>query len=305
MNRKKVISIVLTGAFVVGGIGVGFAKEKLPVEIIPISAPIEKVISAPVQTNFIDIKDHWSYENITVMEAKGIMTGVDGKFEPEKYVNGTEFTTYLDKIFDFDNDNPIFLEELTTENITRIEVAKSIEKSFEAKKLSVMMTLMFPVYADTINLTPEESSALSFVFNTGVMKGRTRENFHPHEPVTKAELAAVFNRTLNLLEIAQPFEENINEFQDETIIIINGVISEVNLDENSRPKGILVENSDLSMPSFDKIVFLITENTTIIKEDIGTEDLYKGQKVSVGYVDGPVAEIYPVRIEAKTIKILE
>ena len=98
----------------------GFAKEKLPVEIIPISAPIEKVISAPVQTNFIDIKDHWSYENITVMEAKGIMTGVDGKFEPEKYVNGTEFATYLDKIFDFDNDNPIFLDELTTENITRI-----------------------------------------------------------------------------------------------------------------------------------------------------------------------------------------
>lgn len=303
MDKKKVISIVLTGAFLIGGGGVGLANQKPETDIIPISAPLEKVISAPVLTNFSDIEGHWAYKDIIALEPKGIMQGVNGKFEPDKILTGTEFVAYLEKVFNFNNNDLKVIQEPSLESITRIEVAKAIEKSFKAKKLSVMMTLMFPVYDDTISLTPEESSALSFVFNTGIMKGRTEKNFYPLEPINKAELAAVLNRTLCVLEIAEPIEENINEVK-EKILTMNGVIAEVGFDENYQLQSILVENTGGSTSPFDKVVFLISD-TKIIKGDIGTNELHKGQKISVDYVDGPITKIYPARIQAKTIKILE
>ncbi len=73
-----------------------------------------------------------------------------------------------------------------------------------------MMTLMFPIYDDTTELTPEESSALSFVFNTGIMIGRSNDNFYPDAPLTRAELATVLVRTQDTLQYAEPIEESSN-----------------------------------------------------------------------------------------------
>ena len=48
---------------------------------------------------------------------------------------------YLDKVFDFEGELDLGFDlELDT---TRMEVAKAIEKSFPAKKLSVITTLIF------------------------------------------------------------------------------------------------------------------------------------------------------------------
>ncbi|MFZ7101983.1 MAG: S-layer homology domain-containing protein [Peptococcaceae bacterium] len=332
MNKKRLISIILTGAIVAGGTGAGFADTA-----------VNKVISAPVpiKSSLTDISEHWAYDEITVLEGKGIMEAINGKFEPERILTRAEFVDYLDKVFNFNIDHLSFLKEPSLqdfyddipddqwyseallksslndvltgegrkfnpgENITRIEVAKAIEKSFAAKNLSVMMTLMFPVYDDTNHLTQEEISALSFVFNTGIMKGRTEQNFFPNEPITKAELAAVLNRTLTVMEKALSMEDEDTAQGVKDEIIMNGVISEVNFAENDKINSILVENTAESKKPFDQAVFLITENTKILKGNTETTEVHKGQNVTVEYLDGPVVEIYPVRIEAKLIKILE
>jgi hypothetical protein len=298
MNKKRFISIVLTGAFLVGGVVPGFANAGDPqAEVIPISAPINKVISAPAPV-FTDIEGHWAYKDITTIVEKGLMPGEKGQFEPEKTVTQVEFLKCLEQVFK-DYSVPDMNQGQDQTNITRMEVAKAIEKAFVESKIPVMMTLMFPVYEDTADLTPEESSALSFVFNTGIMRGKTKNNFHPNDPLTKAELAVVLNRTLHTLEIAQPIADN----NEEVIITMDGVVSEVNFDENNNIKNILVEAEDNE--PFDKAYFLISEETKIVKGEIETKEIQKGQKVSVEYVDGPITKIYPARIGAKLIKIME
>jgi len=211
MIKKKVLSIVLTGSILIGGTGIGLAdtasaKTLAPnVDIRPISAPVNETSleTAPLQTKFTDIEGHWAYKDIVAVENKGILKDSGEKFAPDQKALRADVVYSLEKLFGLQD-----IYNGPQETMTRIELAKAVEQSFLAKKLSVVMTLMFPVYDDTSDLSPEETSALSFVFNTGIMKGRTQQQFAPHEPVTKAELAVVLHRTLKTLELAQQNEQN-------------------------------------------------------------------------------------------------
>jgi len=308
MLNKKIMSIVLTGSVLIGGSSIGWADTNAanlntPENVIPISAPVKEsdLLETSFKTKFTDIEGHWAYEDIVKLESKGIFDVLKpGNFEPGQIVTKKEFTTYLDKIFALpgiivDSEQPV----------TRIEVAKAIEKAFVDKKLSVIMTLMFPVYADTQDLQPEESSALSFVFNTGIMKGRTEQEFAPNASLTRAEMAAILNRTLSTIELAQPMEENLNPNEEiQTELTMEGVIGKVIVNEDNSMTGILVENQNPEIPSYDKVVFLIAPETKIFKEDTEKNSLEIGQSVKVTYLDGPVADIYPVRIEAKVIEVI-
>lgn len=306
MNRKRFISVVLTGAFLVGGIAPGIANTEPPqMEVIPIMAPINNVISAPVPVTveLTDIEGHWAHKDIITMVEKGIIEVSDGKFQPEKIITQGDFLYGLKQVFKEYSVPEINPEEGKT-YITRMEAAKAIEKTFVDNEIPVMMTLMFPVYDDTVDLTPEESSALSFVFNTGIMKGKTENNFCPADPLTKAELAVVLNRTMNVLEIATHNFQDYEEIKEDKIITINGIVSEVNYDGRNLI-NILVENSSEDNKAYDKVYFLIAPETRIIKGEMETKEIEKGDKVSVEYVDGPITKIYPARIEAKLIKVLE
>ncbi|ATW27510.1 S-layer homology domain-containing protein [Candidatus Formimonas warabiya] len=210
MVKKKLIGITLTGAILLMGCGMAFADSAdtntLPSDqIIPISAPINNEEPEKLfETKFKDIRKHWAFDEIVSLEEKGVWGDLSGEFKPKEVVTGAEFAAYLDKIFAFDTE-PDFGFDLHG-GIGRMEAAKAIEKSFTAKKLSVIMTLMFPVYDDTENLDQEETDALSFVFNTGIMKGKTEGKFSPDDPITKAELAVILHRTLATLENASPME---------------------------------------------------------------------------------------------------
>jgi len=92
------------------------------------------------------------------------------------------------------------------EAVTRMEVASAIADSFAAKKLSVITTLMWPNYADMTNLTQEQQSDISFMFNTSIMRHEGNE-FKPNEKITRAELATILNRTLQTLAVATPIQE--------------------------------------------------------------------------------------------------
>lgn len=215
MLRNKLLRIALTGTILVGGATMAIAgtinDDKLPSrDVMPISAPInEDVSTISLESRFADIQDHWAFESIAVMESEGVWEDLAGDFEPTKSITGAEFNQYLDKIFNFEQD-PGF-EFSSEEVVTRIEVAKAIVKSFGVKNLSVMTTLMFPIYDDTADLDSDGNSALSFVFNTGIMIGRTAQNFFPDDSLTRAELAVVLDRTLKVLELAEPIEEYVEE----------------------------------------------------------------------------------------------
>ena len=81
---------------------------------------------------------------------------------------------------------------------TRVEVAQAIYRSFNAKGISVPMIMMMPMFHDTGDLSQEEMNAVVFVNNTGIMRGNDN-NFRPGDNLTRAEMAAVVMRCVELV----------------------------------------------------------------------------------------------------------
>lgn len=232
MIKNKLIGITLSGAILLVGSSMVFADTagdniSSPDNVMPISAPINNEdASKLLESKFQDIKDHWAFDEIVSLEEKGLWEDLSDDFEPGEMITGAEFKVYLDKIFEFETE-PDFDFELE-ENISRMEAAKAIQNSFNAKKLSVIITQMFPIFDDTEDLDPEETSALSFVFNTGIMKGKSEGKFAPDASITKAELAVILDRTLATIEIASSVEEPapIEESTDESGTVSDEVLTE-------------------------------------------------------------------------------
>ena len=89
--------------------------------------------------------------------------------------------------------------------VSRIELARAIHRSFNAKDINIPMILMMPAFNDTQRLNQEDTNAMVFVNNTGIMTG-DGVNFRPSEPVKRGELARVLNRCTELMSI----DENDN-----------------------------------------------------------------------------------------------
>lgn len=90
--------------------------------------------------------------------------------------------------------------------ISRIELAQAIYRSFNAKHISIPMILSMPVFNDTQNLNQEDTNAMVFVNNTGIMTGYNG-SFRPAEPLKRSELACVLNRITMLMSMDENTQE--------------------------------------------------------------------------------------------------
>jgi hypothetical protein len=85
-------------------------------------------------------------------------------------------------------------------SVSIIEIAQAIYRSFNAKGISVPMIMLMPIYEDTNSLSQEDINAITFVSNTGIMKG-DNNYFRPEQSMTRAELAKVLSRCVSLMAI--------------------------------------------------------------------------------------------------------
>jgi len=85
------------------------------------------------------------------------------------------------------------------EELSRIELATTIYRAFQARGISVPMIMLMPQYDDVGDLTKEETNAMVLVSNTGIMKGNDNL-FRPYDPIKRGELARVLNRCIELIE---------------------------------------------------------------------------------------------------------
>jgi hypothetical protein len=181
-------------------------------------------------------------------------------FAPEEAVNRYQLAVVLDRVFDLDYGNLRFIKEPVAsdyyydlendawyseavtmgtinhlfnrmdefaggEQVSRIEVALSIYRGFMAKGISVPMIMLMPLYDDTEGLSQEESNAMVFVSNTGIMQGNN-QLFRPHDPIKRAELAKVLSKCAELIEMNPPeslpiadIKVEIKEVQSESPLI--------------------------------------------------------------------------------------
>ncbi len=156
-------------------------------------------------------------------------------FSPEANASRFQLAAVLERAFDFDYGNIQFIKEPKAsdyfydledaawysdavtrgainhiftqmdelkgeETISRIELARSIYNAFQAKGINVPMIMLMPLYDDAADLTQEDTNAMVFVSNTGIMKG-SDNLFRPYDAIKRAELARVLNQCVKLIEM--------------------------------------------------------------------------------------------------------
>lgn len=132
----------------------------------------------------------------------------------------------INKIFDDGNNFK------PNQNVTRIEIAQAVQRCFNAKKIDIPMILLMPVYQDMQGLSQEQTNALVFVNNTGIMKG-DGQNFRPLEGVKRAELARILNRCTELLELNTEVSKKVDEsYNGKTLNLQAGDTFVLSLDSN-------------------------------------------------------------------------
>jgi len=187
---------------------------------------------------FGDTQGHRAEQDIQLVSSLGLMNGTGSSeqglviFSPDGRVNRAQLAAVLQRTFqldyaqirfikaplasdyyqDVDNDawyangvlmcaiNNIFdagNDFYPNYSVSRLEVARSIKRSFDARGINVPMIMMMPVFSDTDLLSQDDMNAVVFVNNTGIMKGE-EQLFRPEREVTRAELAEVLSRCLNL-----------------------------------------------------------------------------------------------------------
>ncbi|TCT12977.1 S-layer family protein [Natranaerovirga pectinivora] len=321
MLKNKIISLALTSTIILGGSALAGDTQLREEMFIPISTTIE--------SQYKDISTHWAHDYILNLELRGILNPIttttsQTKFDPTTVVTISEIADMLDKVFDFTSDDIEFKENTilkfifensdSNEPITRIDLARAITESFPAKDITVFTTLMFPVYSDTENLKSGEIGALSFVFNANIMRGYPGDEFKPYNSITRAEVAAVLNRTLDVIAIATQDESSeINERDYDAVVDahlrMTGAISEIVYDKDDILYKVLVSNMGDESQPYDQVYALITEDTVIFRENsLIMEDpsilLEEGTIVKINFADVPVEMIYPVRIPAEVIMVV-
>jgi predicted secreted protein len=141
--------------------------------------------------------------------------------------------------------------------LTRMEVARAIYRSFNAKGISIPMIMMMPVYNDTQELVLEDMNALVFVSNTGIMRG-DGQNFRPADRVTRAELARIINRCINLINL----NEN-NNGQDYSVPVGQTFILSLPSNPSTGYSWNFAQTYD------DKLLELTADNAYLSEEDSG------------------------------------
>jgi predicted secreted protein len=110
----------------------------------------------------------------------------------------------INNIFD-KSDN--FIPE---QSVSRLEMARSIYRCFNSKGISIPMIMIMPIYDDTNSLSQEDINAITFVSNTGIMKGYD-QYFRPEQKLKREELATILSRCISLMAINEDY--NNKEYQ--------------------------------------------------------------------------------------------
>ena len=178
--------------------------------------------------SFTDLdENHWAYPHVSALVESGVINGYeDGTFRPDANVTRAELAKLLYMQFG-ENGSKIYVDVslhdwffsyvTATGNYfivpmlsfypdraaTREEVAYAI---YVAKNLSPVDTVNFTDAADIDSLYQQ---AVAAVAAQGIINGYPDGTFLPKNNITRAEIAAVFSRAINLESTETPGAEEI------------------------------------------------------------------------------------------------
>ncbi|WP_312699660.1 S-layer homology domain-containing protein [Sedimentibacter sp.] len=219
-----------------GGPGNSGKDDDKPVKSAEPSVPVipepPKSESKPVGEILKDAGSHWAVDSIQFVYDRGIMTGTSAEeFSPDAQMNRGMLITALGRLArinaldftsgsfndvdassyyapyaewslisnitrgtdgnNFSPDNPVTREELAVILVNFAKTMGYVLPSDEGAKS----------FEDDSTISPWAREAIEILRSTGIMNGDTGNNFNPKAPATRAEIAAVLQRFIELMEI--------------------------------------------------------------------------------------------------------
>lgn len=225
-------------------------KRMIPTAILGIMlllAGVGRVAASDL--GFTDIAGLAQENAIVVICDQGLMKGVDAQhFVPAGHLTRAQLAVILQRAFEFDGGtvelpegmyqdipadswyaaavragaaNGVFAyaaEFRAGQTVERIELAACLQQAFTARRISIPMTMQYPVFEDAGDLSSEEMMAAVFVNNTGIMPGEDNV-FRPHDPVTRAEMAQMLLTIVKLTAVTEGYDGSYQLSPGQSVVV--------------------------------------------------------------------------------------
>ncbi|SNS77078.1 Iron Transport-associated domain-containing protein [Anaerovirgula multivorans] len=192
-----------------------------------------------LEISFKDIEGHWAESFIKKVVRKGIMTGIDEEtFSPDSFVTREMFVTILAKLYDadvegydislFEDVNPDeyyakyihwaadkgivkglgegkFEPEyaITREQLAVMFVKYAAFAEIDLKEVKVTKKSLQEVednFVDEDEISPWARDSVKLMKQSGIMVGKSNNKFYPKASATRAEVATIIAKILDVLE---------------------------------------------------------------------------------------------------------
>lgn len=175
-------------------------------------------------SEFPDVpSDRWSYESISYIADKGIISGYeDGKFHPERVITRAEAAVVMNNYL---TEEGRLTEEASSNNFNDVPSGAW--------------------YTQAVNNTS----------NLGIFKGDTNGNFNPDNELTRAEMIAIFNRVEGYEKKAEYQFSDVKDTdwyaEDVKVAYSNGIVNGI---EQSNGNVVFNGNQDVKREEFVKVL---------------------------------------------------
>ena len=182
----------------------------------------------PVENYYSDIASNWAAEDINLLADLGVVTGKpDGTFRPDSEITRAEIVAILVRLYDLNSDDMVLFDDTKDHWASGyISIAASLGyvNGFDAKhfgpddqltreQMAVMTARIAELQEDTsggnpVPFTDKDRisswalSAVTFVFQNGVISGYPDGTFRPSAKITRAEACHMIVNLINLQQEA-------------------------------------------------------------------------------------------------------
>lgn len=158
----------------------------------------------PPNMVFPDTRGHWAREAVLRLNAQGVVEGVGDRFEPNRLLTRAEWMTLLGRVFD--------LPSSGTAGSACGPGGKDTVAGAVYREGGCAASQGAAAFRD-VNAGHWAFAALDRAVKAGVLEGYPDGTLRPDRPVTRAEVAALFQRLAFMPQEQQP-EESLQPFKD-------------------------------------------------------------------------------------------
>ncbi|MFD0694116.1 N-acetylmuramoyl-L-alanine amidase [Paenibacillus sp. GCM10027628] len=159
---------------------------------------IERGIEAYKPPVFTDTLGHWSRDAVLRLKSKGLIEGIGNRYEPQRALTRAEFLTLMDRTFTFST----LKEQCGTGNTGSVTTAVygcSSDTASSANK----------TYKD-LPATHWASDVFTKANALNLLQGYQDGTIRPDKPITRGEVAVLFDRLLQLKQSAVSQKPAVN-----------------------------------------------------------------------------------------------